>query len=142
MNKKIVLALSLALIAIVMASAVSADENVTIDGIDFNIPDGYTEDVDAEIVNETETDEGMTYISNAKAYESEDNYMLLLVAAYEGENASDDAFADIEGDNLTINGVDGKLVDMYIMSIYCYVKDGKLVTLTSDISDEFEKFII
>ena len=142
MNKNIVLVLSLALIAIVMASAVSADENVTIDGIDFNIPDGYTEDVDAQIVNETDTDEGMTYISNAKAYESEDNYMLLLVAAYEGVNASEDAFADIEGDNLTINGVDGKLVDMYIMSIYCYVKDGKLVTLTSDISDEFEKFIV
>lgn len=125
-----------------MASAVSADENVTIDGIDFNIPEGYTEDVDAQIVNETDTDEGMTYISNAKAYESEDNYMLLLVAAYDGVNASEDAFADIEGDNLTINGVDGKLVDMYIMSIYCYVKDGKLVTLTSDISDEFEKFIV
>lgn len=142
MNKNIVLALSLVLITIVMASAVSADENVTIDGIDFNIPDGYTEDVDAQIVNETDTDEGMTYISNAKAYESEDNYMLLLVAAYEGVNASEDAFADIEGDNLTINGVDGKLVDMYIMSIYCYVKDGKLVTLTSDISDEFEKFIV
>ena len=49
MNKKIVLTLSLALIAIVMASAVSADENVTIDGIDFNIPDGYIEDDNGQL---------------------------------------------------------------------------------------------
>ena len=69
MDKKILLTLSLALIAIVMASAVSADENVTIDGIDFNIPDGYVEDVTEEIVNETETDEDGTYVTNGKFYD-------------------------------------------------------------------------
>lgn len=142
MNKKIVLTLSLALIAIVMASAVSADENVTIDGIDFNIPDGYIEDVQSEIINETETDEGLTYVSNAKCYDSENNTMLLLVAAYEGVNVTDDVFADIEGNDLAIKNVDGKLVDLGLFSIYCYVQDGKLVTLTSDSADEFEKFII
>ena len=142
MNKKIILTLSLALIAIVMASAVSADENVTIDGITFNIPDGYIEDVDSEIVNQTESDEGVTYVSNAKSYDSENHTMLLLVATYEGENATEDALADVDGDALKIKDIDGEFVDLGFLSIFCYIQDGKLVTLTTDSQDEIEKFII
>ena len=142
MNKKIILTLSLALIAIVMASAVSADENVTIDGITFNIPDGYIEDVDSEIVNQTESDEGVTYVSNAKSYDSENHTMLLLVATYEGENATEDALADVDGDALKIKDIDGEFVDLGFLKIFCYIQDGKLVTLTTDSQDEIEKFII
>lgn len=142
MNKKIILTLSLALIAIVMASAVSADENVTIEGITFNIPDGYTEDVDSETINQTTTDEGKTFTSSSKSFDSEDHNMLLLVATYDGENATEAALADIDSANLTIKDIDGKLVDLGFLSIFCYEQDGKLVALTCDSQDEIEKFII
>ena len=142
MNKKIVLTLSLALIAIVMASAVSADEKVTIDGIDFNIPEGYTEDVDSEVVNETETDDGVTYVSNGKFFDNGNYTMLLLVADYGDANATEAAFAEVEGENLTIQNTTGKLVDLGFLKIYAYLEDGKLVTLTTDGPDEIEKFVI
>lgn len=142
MTKKILLALSLALMAIVMASAVSADEKVTIDGIDFNIPEGYTEDVDSEVVNETETDDGVTYVSNGKFFDNGNYTMLLLVADYGNANATEAAFAEVEGENLTINNTDGKLVDLGFLKIYAYLEDGKLVTLTTDGPDEIEKFVI
>ena len=142
MDKKILLTLSLALIAIVMASAVSADENVTIDGIDFNIPDGYIEDVTGEIVNETETDEDGSYVTNGKFFDNENYTMLILVADYGGDNASEDAFANIDVNTSKIKDVEGKLIDMGFLSIYCFVKDGKLVTLTTDGPEDIEKFII
>ena len=142
MSKKILLVLSLALIAIVMASAVSADEKVTIDGIDFNIPEGYTEDVDSAVVNETETDDGVTYVSNGKFFDDGNYTMLLLVADYGDANATEAAFAEVEGENLTIQNTTGKLVDLGFLKIYAYLEDGKLVTLTTDGPDEIEKFVI
>lgn len=142
MTKKILLALSLALIAIVMASAVSADEKVTIDGIDFNIPEGYTEDVDSAVVNETETDDGVTYVSNGKFFDDGNYTMLLLVADYGGADVAEAAFAEVEGENLTIHNTTGKLVDLGFLKIYAYLEDGKLVTLTTDGPDEIEKFVI
>lgn len=142
MNKKILLALSLALIAIIMASAVSAEEKVTISGIDFNIPDGYTEDVKQEIVNQTDTSSGMTSISNGKLYQNGNNTILIFVATYEGFNVTDDYIAKIKGDNLTVKNVEGKLLDFGIFKIFSYAKDGKLVTLSTDSQDELEKFII
>ena len=142
MTKKILLALSLALIAIVMASAVSADEKVTIDGIDFNIPEGYTEDVDSAVVNETETDDGVTYVSNGKFFDDGNYTMLLLVADYGGADVAEAAFAEVEGENLTIQNTTGKLVDLGFLKIYAYLEDGKLVTLTTDGPDEIEKFVI
>ena len=142
MTKKILLALSLALIAIVMASAVSADEKVTIDGIDFNIPEGYTEDVDSAVVNETETDDGVPYVSNGKFFDDGNYTMLLLVADYGGADVAEAAFAEVEGENLTIHNTTGKLVDLGFLKIYAYLEDGKLVTLTTDGPDEIEKFVI
>ena len=142
MTKKILLALSLALIAIVMASAVSADEKVTIDGIDFNIPEGYTEDVDSAVVNETETDDGVTYVSNGKFFDDGNYTMLLLVADYGGADVAEAAFAEVEGENLTLHNTTGKLVDLGFLKIYAYLEDGKLVTLTTDGPDEIEKFVI
>ena len=115
MTKKILLALSLALIAIVMASAVSADEKVTIDGIDFNIPEGYTEDVDSAVVNETETDDGVTYVSNGKFFDDGNYTMLLLVADYGGADVAEAAFAEVEGENLTVE---------QLVTVFLYIKKG------------------
>ena len=142
MNKKIILTLSLALIAIVMATAVSADENITIDGIAFNIPDGYTEDIDSEIVNETDTEDGVNYVSNGKLYENGNTYMTLTVSTYEGVNATEKVLSNMNADDLTINNTEGKFVDLGFINIFCYLKDGKLVSLSSNDKNEIEKFMI
>ncbi len=142
MNKKILLTLSLALIAIVMATAVSADENVTIDGIAFNIPDGYTEDIDSEIVNETDSDDGVNYVTNGKLYENGNNIMTITVSTYDGVNATEKVLSSMNGEDLKINNTEGKIVDLGFISIYCYLKDGKLVSLSSDNQKEIEKFVI
>lgn len=125
-----------------MASAASADENVTIDGIDFNVPDGFTEDLDEAIVNETDTDNGMTYISNGKCYDNKDDVITIVVCNYQGVNVSEDVFSKIDGANLKIKDVDGKLMNFGFLKVYCYVKDGKLVTISTNNQDNLEKFII
>ena len=142
MNRKIILTLSLALIAIVMASAASADENVTIDGIDFNIPDGFTEDVDEAIINETNSEHKVSFVSNAKVYENGDHIMTLMVCTYEGVNVTNDYLKDMDGDDLTINGVDGKLTDTGFIKVFCYVKDGKLAELSTNYQEDIEKFVV
>ena len=140
MNKKILLTLSLALIAIVMASAVSADENVTIDGITFNIPDGYTEDADEAVVNETVSEDGVEYVSNSKLFENGGDIMSIMVATYD-ESISLDALNDV-GDDLKIGDVDGKLLDLSYVKVFSFEKDGKLVVLSTNNQDDIEKFLI
>ena len=46
-------------------------KNVTIDGIDFNLPDGFSEDVSSESVNETSSVGGFEYKYNQKLFEND-----------------------------------------------------------------------
>ena len=78
MNRKILFTLSLVILAIFAIGSVSAldfgflsgdsEQTVTIDGIDFKIPDGFTEDADEEVINESNVKSGITYLTNSKLF--------------------------------------------------------------------------
>ena len=86
MDKRIFAVLSIFLV-VMIGCAYAADSTdssnnntVTISGLNFTIPEGFTEDVDEEVVNESGSDEGYTYVSNERMFEDDDNLVLISVS--------------------------------------------------------------
>ena len=153
MNKKIILGLSLVLVAVIAMGSVSAfdlgsmlggeeNETVTIDGIDFNIPDGYTEDPKEATINETNEQSGITYITNGKVYEKGSTVVALLVADYGKYKVTDEIAQSVGGDAKTINNVSGYLSTDGIYKVFNYAKDDKLVVISTTDEDAIADFII
>lgn len=152
MNKKILFAVCLAILAVFAIGSVSAfdlgflsggsEEIVTIDGIDFKIPDGFSEDTDEEIVNETSVQSGVSYLTNSKYYQKDGAIMVILVADYGEYEVTDDIAKEVGGDAATIAGVDGYLKKDGFFNVFDYAKDGKLVVMSTNDKNLFEEFII
>ncbi|WP_406534198.1 hypothetical protein [Methanobrevibacter sp.] len=157
MNRKIILGLSLVLIAIMAIGSVSAfdlgsilsgdedaaeNETVTIDGIDFNIPAGFTEDPAHATDNQTNQQGGITYITNGKLYENNDTIVALLVADYGEYKVTDEIAQSVGGEAETINNVSGYLTTDGIYKVFNYAKDDKLVVISANDEDVIADFII
>lgn len=153
MNKKIFFTLLVLLIAAVGLTCVSAfdlgfldssDENetVTIDGIDFNVPNGFEEDPDYEYVNETSSSGAVTYVMNGKTFEKGDQFITILVSDYGEMKVTDEVIASLGGEKVTINDIDGYEDTDEGYVTFSYPKDGKLVVLSSDDDTLFEDFLI
>ena len=154
MNRKTIFGLSLLLIAIFAIGSVSAfdldsilgggDENetVTIDGIDFNIPAGFTEDPNHETVNESNEQGGITYSTNGKLYENGNTIVNILVADYGEYKVTDEIAASVGGDAKTLNNVSGYLSQNGQFYVFNYAKNDKLVVLSANDEDIISEFII
>lgn len=154
MNKKIILGVSLVLIAVMAIGSVSAfdfgsllgedaeNETVTIDGIDFNIPEGFTEDPNHATVNEQKEQSGITYVTNGKLYEKGNTIVALLVANYGDYKVTDDIAGSVGGERTTINNVTGYLTTDGNYKVFNYAKDDKLVVISATDEDAIGEFII
>lgn len=127
----------LSLFAVLMIGcAYAADNTVEISGVNFTVPEGFTEDVSEAIVNESGSDDGYNYVTNSKSFENDDHLLLISVATYD-ENITDDIIKDI-GDKTTINNITGYLGDMGFIALFSYVQDNKVVIITTDDSKIIE----
>ena len=153
MNKKIIFGASLVLIAIMAIGSASAfdlgsllggggNETVTIDGVDFNIPEGFTEDPDEATDNETNEQSGISYITNGKVYEKDGIYVALLVADYGEYKVTDEIAGAVGGEATTINNVSGYLTTDGIYKVFNYAKDDKLVVISANDEDVIADFIM
>ena len=153
MNRKILFTLSLVILAVFAIGSVSAldlgfltgdssEEIVTIDGIDFKIPDGFSEDADEEVVNESNVRSGITYITNSKLFESDNDVVVILVADYGEYKVTDDIAKEVGGEKTTIEGVDGYLSEDSGFYVFNYAKDDKLVVFSSTNKDIIGDFIV
>ena len=135
MDKKIFVALSI--FAIVMIGCVYATEatdssnnnTVTISGLNFTIPDGFTEDADEAIFNESDSDDGYNYVTEQRTFEKGDKLLLISVNVYE-QHITDDLIKNV-GEKTTINNVTGRFSNMGFLSLFTYVQDDKVVVLTA-----------
>ncbi len=144
--------MSLVILAIFAIGSVSAldfgflsgdsEQTVTIDGIDFKIPDGFTEDADEEVINESNVQSGITYLTNSKLFEKDDAIMVILVADYGEYKVTDDIAKEVGGDATTIEGVDGYLKEDGFFYVFDYAKNDKLVVLSTNDKDIIGDFII
>ena len=120
-------------------SADSSNSTVTISGINFTIPEGLTENVGEEKINESGSEEGYNYLTNQKTFVSGDYILEISVSSYE-QNMSDDYLNDT-GKEATINNVAGRIENLGFLVLFSYVQDGKVVVITSNDKSVIEKVL-
>ena len=143
MNKKILLALSIAVVAIATVGTVSAfdigalfgfpaDQHVTIDGENFTIPGTFKEDLNAS-VNGTEKDY-LFFKSNeyAKRYLNDTNYINIQIHDYNTSDVDDDLVNFMNGTSKDISGVKGYLYKDDTGYTYSFSKETKVIVVQSD----------
>ena len=154
MNRKIIAIFALLILA-VSVSAVSAfglsdltgsssDAGVvTIDGIDFNIPDGFSEEKDLAIDGEVNKTEGVQYTTWGKTYINDENKVISIgVATYDGVEVTDEMPQYIGGDKVTINGVDGYEYNVASYDGFTFAKDGKLIIISTNDGDLLQDVVV
>ena len=89
---------------------------VTVGGIDFTIPAGFTENEEYRMDNESSGTGGVDYYMSAAGFEDEskDNAIYIMVADYGEYNVTSDILASVAGSDAvqkTINGKEGYFVE-------------------------------
>ena len=154
MNRKIIAIFALLILA-VSVSAVSAfglsdltgsssDAGVvTIDGIDFNIPDGFSEEKNLAIDGDVNETNGVQYTTWGKTYVNDENKVISIgVATYDGVEVTDEMPQYIGGDKVTINGVDGYEYNVASYDGFTFAKDGKLIIISTNDGDLLQDVVV
>ena len=158
MNKKILVLLSFAVVVAGMSTACALDlndlsnvllsspeENVTVCGINFTVPEGYS-----EIENESVDSEplGVPLLDvniSTKSFMNEKGDVLILSASSSDVPANDDYAKDAageEGNRTTINGVDGYQYNDPDFYGFTFAKDGKLVIISASDKEVFNDVVV
>lgn len=147
MNKKIILALSVAIVAIAAIGTVSAfdlsdlgslfgmqpeNQTVTIDGENFTIPGTFKENDNVSnngTVNDYLlfkcTEYGQGYINGT-------NYINILISDYNTTDLGDNLINYNNGTSKEISGVKGFMYQDDVGYTYSYAKDNKVISIQSD----------
>ncbi len=147
MNKKILFALSIAVVAIVAVGTVSAfdlsdlgsmfgmappDQTVTIDGENFTIPGTFKENENVSN-NGTVNDYYLFKCTEyGQGYINDTNYINILVFDYDTSDLTDELINYNNGISKDISGVKGYLYSDEIGYTYSYAKDNKVISIQSD----------
>lgn len=152
---KMVLIGILALIFIIALGSVSAtaapsgsEKNVTLDGITFNIPEGY-QIMDNYTENNLTVplEDGVEYIFNERGYNnSEGKEFMVTVSTFlnESDYKIPQLTAYMLGAEKTVNGVKGHMSDSeHRFTTFAYVVDGgKLVMMSAEDPNLFDKIVV
>ena len=142
MNQKILFSLLLFVLAIFAVGCVAASESqITISGVDFNIPSGFVENTSQELINHHVSKGSVSYVENGKAFTNNKTEVGLLVSEYDGYEVTDDVVKAIGGKAKTISGVDGYIMEDDGYYVFSYPKDGKLAVISSENEDLIGQFI-
>ena len=149
MNRKILFALSLVIVAVMAMGAVSAGgvggmfdfgslfgggepQDVTLDGITFHIPDGYEENSalhdDGNLTDYTY----FTSTSYERGYTNGDSYINVRVVEYDGTDVGEELANYMDGTSKTVNGVSGYQYYDGIAYTFTYSMGQKVITIQSD----------
>jgi hypothetical protein len=146
MNKKILFALSVAVVVIVTIGTVSAfdlsdlgslfgapkDQVVTIDGENFTIPGSFKENVSISD-NGTVNDYYLFKVSDyEKGYSNETSYINIFITDYNTTEIGDELVNIMNGTAKDISGVKGFLYNDDLGYTYTYAKDNKVISIQSD----------
>ena len=146
MNKKILLALSVVLIAIAAVGTVSAfelpdlgslfggpaDQHITLDGENFTIPGTLEENLDNSN-NGTVTDYTFfTCTQYGKGYINGTDYINIMINDYDTSDISDKQVNFMNGTSKDVSGVKGYLYHDDYGYTYTYNKGSKVIAVQSD----------
>jgi hypothetical protein len=146
MNKKMLFALSVAVVVIVTIGTVSAfdlsdlgsifgapkDQEVTIDGENFTIPGTFKENENISN-NGSVNDYYLFKVSDyGKGYTNGTDYINILISDYNTTNLGDDLINYMNGTSKNISGVKGFLYFDDLGYTYTFAKDNKVISIQSD----------
>ena len=156
LNKKVLVLLSLFLVVASMAAVSafnvsdlflsgSATKNATVEGVNFNLPDGFSE-VDAsssknEVLNNSYLDLNMS----TQVFMNDKGDNIEISVSDSSLIKADDSIAEtisMGGIKTQINGVDGYNFDVAGYSGFTYAKDGKLVVVSASDKELLNDVII
>ena len=120
-----------------------ADTNVTIDGIDFNVPKGYGEQKDITKDNDSyDLGFGEVTLSNYQYINEDGDLLNIQVMSVKDKNFTDDQITPEEGEvKKTINGKEGFYSETDGVAMFRYAQDGKSITVTG-VSDVVSNVIL
>lgn len=143
MNKKILLALSVGLVAIAAVGTVSAfdlgslfgapaDQTVTVDGENFTIPGTFKENMNVSD-NGTANDYYIFKCTEyGKGYTNDTNYINILISDYNTTDLTEDLINYMNGTSKDISGVKGFLYNDENGYTYTFAKENKVISIQSD----------
>lgn len=121
----------------------SEAQNITIDGVDFQIPAGFNEDEKYAINNQTNNSGSISYKTNGKTFTNDKNDVISIgVALYDGYKVDDEFVGLLGGNKTTYNGQTGYLIDQSGLFMFNYARNGKLVIITTNDDSIIEELII
>ena len=162
----------LAILTVVLAGSVSAfdlgfltggdsePQEVTVGGIDFNIPAGFTENEDYKMVDEKSNASSIDYYVSSAGFEDDtgEKAIYILVGDYDEYNVTDEIIEyvldDMDYEKKTINGHNGYLVQQTTSSssslmevevpvyMFVYEENGDLVFIGVTDDSYFSDVII
>ena len=157
-NKKILVLLTFFIVVVGMSTACAFNLNdvsnvlfdapkgdVTLAGVDFAIPNGFSELENESIYNEQIDNPYLDVNFSSKAYTNVSGDAVILSVSASNTPANDSYASDVAGDDAnktTINGVEGYEYTDPVFYGFSYVKDGKLVILSSTDKELFKDVVI
>lgn len=120
----------------IMSLFTGGDSTVNVNGVTFNIPDGYVESPDKtnQFIRGFETKNPTEYYE-AKVYSKGDDIIILQVT-----DSSNPSLNGIGGKSVTFNGHKGKLTINHVTPMFYYWDNGKFIGVGASHAD-FEEII-
>lgn len=145
----------LAMLAIVVVGSASAfdlgsllgdsssdgPQTVTIEGINFTIPEGYKEADNSSFENETASVGSLTYTMNGKTFENGSDAFAILIADYGDYNVTEDILQQIADEKATYAGQDGYVKVDNGFTVFSYIVDGDLVSISTSDDSVIEEIL-
>ena len=143
MNKKLLFALTVAIVAVAAIGTVSAfdleslfgapkDKNVTLDGENFTIPGVFEENKEMS-KNGTVRDYGSFKSKEySRGYVNDTHYLNILIYDYNGTNLDNDLINYMNGTSKDVSGIQGFMYKDNIGYTYTYGKGTKVISIQSD----------
>ena len=156
LNKKVLVLLSLFLVVASVASVSafnvsdlflsgSATNNATVEGINFNLPDGFSEVDSSSAKNEILNNSYLDLNMSTQVFMNDKGDNIEISVSDSSLIKADDSIAEtvsMGGNQTQINGVNGYNFDVAGYSGFTYAKDGKLVVVSASDKELLKDVIV
>ena len=124
-------------------SSASEPQQISIEGINFTIPEGYTEEVNGSMDNEKLSAGSLTYTVNGKSFVNlkTQDAAAIIVADYGDYNVTDQVLQQVADEKKTIAGQEGYVKVDGGFTVFSYEVNGDLVTISASNENVIEEFL-
>lgn len=154
--KKLGVLLTLALLTIILIGYVSAlnidysggadpERGISIENIEFNIPNGYIKNDSKTVVNQTNSSENITYVLNQETFENADGKEIVIsIVDYDDFDVDEDTLYRIcEGaENKTLMGYPGYMSGNDTSVQFAYAFDHRAVSITAPSEELINQMLV